>query len=141
MSPFQSTSSRTFAAAFLTILLGFAALASVGPTQAEDKPANGRDASMWMKKKVEYSHRAFDGLATGDFEQIHDAAEHLRLLNKVESFVRGRTPAYRRHLENFEEANEEVLRQSDARNLEGVTLAFTQMTYSCVACHKELRKQ
>ena len=140
MSPFHFKLSRLVAAASLAVLLGFAALLGVGPTQAEDN-TNEKDVSVWMKKKVEYSHQVFDGLATADFEQIHDAAEHLRLLNKVEGFVRGRTPDYRRHVENFQAANEEILRQSDAKNLEGVTLAFTQMTYSCVACHKQLRKQ
>jgi len=138
MKRFHFKAWRTMATS-LTIVAGLVAGASVGLTHAEDKP-KPEDSSFWMKKKVEYSHQVFDGLATGDFEQISEGARHMRALGRVETFARGRTPGYRRNLENFQEASEEILRQSEAKNLEGVTLAFTQMTYSCVACHKELRK-
>jgi hypothetical protein len=112
---------------------------STPPSQAEDKPT-ADDASVWMKKKTQYSHQVFDGLATGDFERIREGAERLRIFNRVETFARGRTAAYRRQLENLDEASEEIVRQASARNLEGAALAFTQLTYTCVNCHKQLRQ-
>jgi hypothetical protein len=108
------------------------------PAQEPDK--NRDEPSVWMKKKLEYSQGILEGLSAGDFDQIAKNAESMQTLNNVERFVRGRTPRYRTQLELFQDANEELLRAANADNLEGVTLAFNQLTISCVKCHKELRR-
>jgi len=139
MNQFRICASGTLAALSVTILVTLAAWLA-RPSQAEDKPKAEDEVSVWMKKKTQYSHQVFDGLATGDFEKIREGAERLRVFNRVETFARGRTSSYRRQLENFDDASEEIVRQATARNLEGATLAFTQMTYACVNCHKQLRQ-
>lgn len=95
---------------------------------------------MWMKQKLERSKDIMEGLATGDFDQIAKSAEALKLLAKVEAFARGKTAGYRTQLQLFNEANEELIRQANEENLEGVALSFHQLTNSCVQCHKQLRK-
>jgi cytochrome c556 len=35
---------------------------------------------------------------------------------------------------------DEIIRQANQDNLEGVTLGFNQLTVSCVQCHKHLRE-
>ena len=35
---------------------------------------------------------------------------------------------------------DELIRHSNEKNLDGATLAFTQMTLSCVNCHQQLRE-
>ena len=128
------------------VCLVFAGLgvASVSMAQAPQKsgenPAETHTSSVWMKKKLEYSQNIFGGIAAGDFDKIVQNAEKLRALNKVEVFVRGRTAAYGTQLNMFQDANEEIIRQANKDNLEGATLAFTQLTLSCVNCHKHLRK-
>jgi hypothetical protein len=138
MSRFRTKASRMLAVLSVAALTALAAW-TAAPGRAEDKPAADDGVSVWMKKKTQYSHQIFDGLATGDFDRIREGAEHIRIFNRVETFARGRTPAYRRQLENFDEASVEIIRQASAKNLEGATLAFTQMTYACVNCHKQLR--
>jgi hypothetical protein len=139
MSRFRVRASGVIAAFSVAALVALAAWLTP-PTRAEEKPKVDIDPSVWMKKKSQYSHQVFDGLAIGDFDKIRAGAEQLRIFNRVETFARGRTPAYRRQLENFQEANEDLIRQSETRNLEGATLAFTQMTFTCVNCHKHLRQ-
>lgn len=97
------------------------------------------DASYWMKKKLELSQNVLAGLTKSDFEVISENAEKMRNLNRFESFVRRRTPAYRTQLRLFQHANAELVRTAEAKNIEGATLAFTQLTTSCVNCHKQLR--
>ena len=124
----------------IVAVAGIALLACVTNVrvQAEDKtPAES--GSFWMKEKLEYSQRIYKGLALGDYEQIEKAAVQLRKLNKIEAFIRARNPAYRTHLEQFQKANEEIIRQTTARDLDGITAAFNHMTISCVNCHKNLR--
>lgn len=98
------------------------------------------EASYWMKRKLELSQRVLEGLALGDFERIAAAARTLDKLNTIENFVRGRNEAYRTQLEIFRAANLSLIRHADRQNLEGATLAFHQMTLSCVQCHKQLRE-
>ncbi len=78
-------------------------------------------------------------LTKSDFDDISENAQKMRDLNRFESFVRRRTPAYRTQLRFFQHANAELVRASEAKNIEAATLAFNQLTNSCVNCHKQLR--
>lgn len=97
------------------------------------------DVSYWMKKKLEFSQNVLAALTKADFDDISENAQKMRDLNRFESFVRRRTPAYRTQLRFFQHANAELVRASEARNIEAATLAFNQLTNSCVNCHKQLR--
>jgi len=117
-----------------------------GDDGEEDRPAaaageqkTGEDVSYWMKKKLEFSQNVLAALTKSDFEAIGENAQKMRDLNRFESFIRRRTPAYRTQLRFFQHANAELVRASEARNIEAATLAFNQLTNSCVNCHKQLR--
>ena len=64
----------------------------------------------------------------------------MRVLGRIEGFVRRKNPDYRAQLRTFELANQELIRQGKRGNSEGATLAFNQLTTSCVACHALLRE-
>jgi hypothetical protein len=101
---------------------------------------NGEEtASFWMDRKLRLSKDLLAGLANGDAEKIAAAAKAMRRLNKIEAFSRGRTPGYRTQLQIFEESLDEIIVQADKDNVEGAALGFTQLTISCVNCHKQLR--
>lgn len=95
--------------------------------------------SVWMKKKLIHSQAILRGLAMGDFEDVQYNAGRLKLLNRVEGFVRRKNPDYRAHLNTFSRVSAEIERQAQKKNIEGATLAFNQLTVSCVECHKTLR--
>ena len=99
-----------------------------------------KNPSIWMKKKLDYSQAILAGIATEDFDKIADNARAMKGLGKFEAFVRSRNAAYTRQLQTFEDINDEILRQADNDNVEGVALAFTQLTVNCVNCHKVLRQ-
>jgi hypothetical protein len=115
-------------------------LAGATAQQPAGRPAGGeQEMSYWMKKKLEHSQNILAGIADGDFEKIVVSTESMRSLSKVEGFIRGRTPGYRTQLQIFAESADEIARQANKDNLEGAALAFTQLTISCVNCHKQLR--
>lgn len=104
----------------------------------------GQDAkpaeSVWMKKKLDYSKDILEGITTENFETVQRAATAMQRLSELEGFVRRKdTKAYRAQLAVFEFANEELLRHAEDKNIDGAALAFTQLTLSCVNCHKQLR--
>ena len=119
---------------------GTAAAAGQPDRAAEaETPDQEADGSFWMEKKLSLSQKVFAGLAEGDFEAISVAAEAMSVLNRIESFTRGRFPGYRNQLRAFTSANRDLIAQASRENLEGTTLAFTQLTFSCVQCHQKLR--
>ena len=107
--------------------------------KADKEKEKEQPASFWMDRKLHFSQDILAGIATGDFEKIVTSAQSMRSLNKVESFIRGRTPGYRIQLQIFEESLDEIIRQGKNDNVEGAALGFTQLTISCVNCHKQLR--
>lgn len=125
----------------------FAMMASVAFSQetvSKDKPApvvtQEHPMSFWMDKKLEYSKKVLEALTSGRYDEIEANAEQMRLLGKIEGFVRRRNPSYSSHLQSFDLATNELTRQSRAKNIEGATLAFHQLTTSCVVCHQSLRE-
>ena len=103
------------------------------PETAETQP------SVWMRKKLEYSRNILAGLSSEDFDKVAANAEAMQGMSRFEGFLRGKMPGYRTQLEVFQDANEEIIRQAQKDNVEGAALAFTQLTISCVNCHKQLR--
>lgn len=99
-----------------------------------------KNPSIWMKKKLDYSQNILAGITAEDFDKIADNARAMKGLGKFEAFVRSRNAAYTRQLQAFEDINDEIIRQADNDNVEGVALAFTQLTVNCVNCHKVLRQ-
>ena len=110
--------------------------AKADPSKAE--PTG--EASVWMRKKLDYSQQILEGIAEADFERIATNAQAMRALGKVEGFVRGRTPGYRSQLQIFQDATEQLIKHAEKDNVDGAALAFTQLTISCVNCHKHLRE-
>jgi hypothetical protein len=123
------------------VVLGMMGLAAAVAPAEEKKPAeNAADApSIWMKKKLDYSQNILAGLAEADFDKIAENAQAMQGLSKVEWFIRARTPGYRTQLEVFLDANADLVKEAKKDNLEGSAFAFTQMTISCVNCHKKIR--
>ncbi|MBX9789098.1 MAG: hypothetical protein K2Y37_09305 [Pirellulales bacterium] len=104
---------------------------------ADEQPMN-----FWMKKKLEHSQSALRALALEDFDALRASANAMRRLSDIEGFAR-RTDAkeYRAQLQIFEFANDELIRHAKEKNVDGAALAFTQLTLSCVNCHKHLRDE
>jgi hypothetical protein len=105
-----------------------------------EEKIDDKNPSIWMKKKLDYSQNILAGITAEDFDKIADNARAMKGLGKFEAFVRSRNAAYTRQLQTFEEVNDEIIRQADNDNVEGVALAFTQLTINCINCHKVLRQ-
>jgi hypothetical protein len=104
-----------------------------------DDEAGETTISVWMEKKLVHSQAILRGLAMGDLRDVQYNASRLKVLNRVEGFVRRKNPDYRSHLNTFSRVIVEIERQAERENIEGATLAFNQLTVSCVQCHKSLR--
>jgi hypothetical protein len=124
--------------------IGFAMLLVLQPSRlvAQDpkSPAQDQPVSFWMRKKLEFSQNILGGIATADYDKVVQNAEAMGRLSRVEGFIRRQTPGYQTQLKIFEESVAEIARQAKRENADGAGLAFTQMTVSCVNCHKRIRE-
>ncbi len=117
--------------------------APMGRACAADEPDPAQqsgEASVGMKMKLDLSKQLLAALATADYEVLAKRAAEMDAINQVEDFVRGQSPEYRTQLLVFQFASKELKRNAEERNLDGATLSYTQMTLSCVNCHRELRR-
>lgn len=130
--------SPTCVSVVLALLLFAPLVLGDEPKKAEEK--DKRDPSIFMKKKLEFSENILAGLTSGDFDKVKENAKDMRALGTIEVFFRIRSPGYRTQFLIFENANDELIAQAEKKNLEGVTLAFHQLTSNCVNCHKTLRE-
>ena len=110
-----------------------------GTTTPSTKPAEKREPSFWMKKKLEYSQQIIAGLTSDDFEAIRRSAQAMNNLGQIEGWVHAGRADYRTQLAIFHDANQQLISQADDKDVDGATLAFVQLTLSCVNCHKVVR--
>ena len=96
--------------------------------------------SFWMDKKMEFSGHILKGLATADFDAISKSAQSMRNLTILEKLSRRTNESeYRAQLAVFQAANKQLIAEAGKKNIDGAALAYTQLTLSCVNCHKVLR--
>jgi len=105
----------------------------------QQKGPDEKKASVWMKTKLSFSQNILAGLTDGDFEKIRKNAQSLNVGSYLEKLFRGDNPDYKRQLSLFDFANRELIRQAEEKNLDGATLAYTQVMISCIQCHKVVR--
>ena len=115
--------------------------AAIKPGTEDGKvPPQNAPMSVWMEKKLQYSQETLRLLAVGDLNELQMTARRMQLVSKVEGFVRSNNATYKNQLRVFQLANEELIRQAERGSIEGATLAFHQLTSSCVNCHIAIRQ-
>jgi hypothetical protein len=95
----------------------------------------------FMRVKLNHSQNVVAGLTTGDFEMIAKSSQEMHLLSNESTWNVFQTPEYIRLSREFADS---TLRLRDAardENLDGATLAYFEVTLSCVRCHKYTRGQ
>jgi hypothetical protein len=122
--------------ALLTLALPLLMILAL-PLRAEDQPSP--EASLFMRQKLQASQAVLAGLASGDYEAIGRNAQAINVVEQLEKWLRANTPGYRTQLRLFEFADRELIRAAREKNIDAATLAYNQLTISCVNCHKIIR--
>ncbi len=110
------------------------------PQEPVPQVTSERPMSFWMAQKIDLSKKILESLTKEDFSALEADAKQLRTLGKIEGFVRRQDTTYSRYQQQFDSALLDVANQARNHNVEGATLAFNQLTTSCVICHKRLRQ-
>lgn len=92
-----------------------------------------------MREKLALSQQVLKGLALQDFGLMRSGADRLVKLSQASGWTPRQSPEYELFTTEFRRAAAELSRAAADKNIDGATLAYTQMTVSCVSCHKYLR--
>ena len=113
---------------------------SEGPFAAEPKKGPVPKSIPLMAEKLKNAQALLEGLALNDFDKIQSGAEELMRISKAAEFAAHKTPAYEVHTNNFRRAAETIIQKAKAKNIDGATLAYVDMTVTCVRCHQHCRE-
>jgi hypothetical protein len=93
-----------------------------------------------MRNKLLASQRLLEGIALAQFDKVSENASELIRLSHTSEFMVYKTPRYEVHANDFRRAAEQIVTKAKAKNIDGVTLAYTELTVSCVRCHTYVRE-
>jgi len=139
----------------LVVLCAFIGLArwSEGPASSADDKTNpvekgvekekpsGNKAFIkaFMRKKLEASQSVLEGLVVEDFDMIALGARQLKTMSAAAEFMVVDDPLYAEDAVDFRADVDKLLKAAREKRLDGSTLAYLNMTMSCVECHKDVR--
>ena len=93
-----------------------------------------------MLDKLQTSQKLLEAIATADFKKVGVHAEQLSQLANQAEWMAYKTPKYELHSNEFRRAAENIARKAKDKNIDGVTLAYMDLTMSCVRCHQYVRE-
>jgi len=94
-----------------------------------------------MRAKLDYARGVLEGLTMARFELVTTNAVLLRAHDYTNAFFFLGNPDYTARYTNFVRSVDRLLDAAKAENLERATLAYGEMTRSCVECHKTFRRE
>jgi cytochrome c556 len=130
---------RTFASLTAAI---FALTASHGHGQQKDKPdaPSQPNEAMVMQVKLQRSQTLLGALTREDYKTLEENAESLVKISDSTAFLRAyKTAEYELEAQIFKRTAAALGAKAKDKNLDGATLAYTEMTLSCVRCHNYFR--
>jgi cytochrome c556 len=98
--------------------------------------------SALMRRKLEESKKVLEGLTREDYALVKEGADSLKRLSEAAEWQPSTIPnveQYVAYTKDFQRLCDELGQNAKARNLDGATLAYVQLTLNCVSCHKYVR--
>ncbi len=135
----------------LSLAVGAAPRRPAGPPTPPDNPPKGDKKDdrprprlpaghELMRAKLKQSQTVLEGLALGDFKMIGDAADELGKIAQAVEFLNAyKSREYEVQITLFRRSAETIAKKARDRNLDGVTLAYVDMTMTCLHCHQYTR--
>ncbi len=95
--------------------------------------------SDFMRLKLDHSQKVLEGIVLENFPLIEKQAQDLSLLSQAATWQVLQTPEYLQHSGEFRRAANALGEAARKKNIDGAALAYMEMTFKCVNCHKYVR--
>ena len=125
---------------FIIILTAMGLCASLWGAWAADKSEEVEKGTTFMRAKLGHSQQILEGLLTEDFKMIITRAQKMSLLTRALDWAMLEAPEYLERSAEFRRSVDQLADQAKQNNLDGVALAYLDVTIKCVQCHEYVRK-
>lgn len=92
-----------------------------------------------MRFKLYQAQGVLEGIATENYALIETNAAKLNAMSQAADWQIRQTPEYQRFTADFSRQAVALQKAARQKNVDAATVAYFQMTVSCVQCHKYLR--
>lgn len=121
----------------LPAVLAVVLFAGIAATVAPNEPkVTTREV---MKLKLESSQKVLEGIATENFTTISANAQKLVALSQAAGWQARQTPEYKQFTAEFRRHAEALQKAARSENVDAASVAWFQLTISCVNCHRHMR--
>jgi Zn-dependent oligopeptidase len=96
--------------------------------------------NLLMADKLQNAQKLLEAIALAKFDKIEKHANELVRISKTAEWLAQNKPRYEHYSNEFQQAAEEIAKKAKAKNMDGVTLAYFDLTKSCVRCHQHMRE-
>ncbi|HVK13588.1 MAG TPA: hypothetical protein VM597_32880 [Gemmataceae bacterium] len=111
------------------------------PSSSQEKGKEKKEPDPLMVAKLKHAQDVLAGITLNDLEKAEKAAEELLRISKAAQMRRPKaTMAYEHHANTFQKGAETLIEKAKARNIDGATLAYVDLTCTCVRCHQYTRE-
>jgi len=93
-----------------------------------------------MIDKLQNAQKLLEGIALNKHDKIQKHADELIRISKTAEWLANKAPRFEVFSNEFQRAAENIVKKSKDKNIDGVTLAYFDLTMSCVRCHQYLRE-
>ena len=108
------------------------------PKQQDEKPKDRR-LSTFMQQKLNASNEILRGLMTDDLELVEENADKLLDMSREEKWRASNDMMYLQHSSQFGNAVDELREKAKDGSMDGASLAWINVTMSCIQCHNWVR--
>jgi len=105
----------------------------------EPKQEHQTKTGEFMAVKLDLTRSIVGGLSMADFARVEKAADGLKKMSMESGWNVQTTPDYLKLSAEFRESTDRLRVAAEAKNIDGVTLAYFEVTLNCVRCHKYIR--
>lgn len=101
---------------------------------------DARPVDKLMRKKLEHSQKVLEAVVLNDFASVIKNSEELIAISKLAEWKSINTAKYEVFSNEFRRTAQTMIDEAKNKNLDGVTLAYVDLTLNCVKCHKHVRE-
>lgn len=117
-------------------ILPLAVLLFAAAPQDDQKPVS---RATFMRTKLMHAQKVLEGIAKENYDEVAKSSQAISLLTLEEQWNVITTEEYLRQSRAFRDAADSLTEAAKARNMDAASLAYVDMTLSCVKCHKQIR--
>lgn len=107
---------------------------------ADKKPKLPDNTSKLMAQKLKGAQTLLEALTTDDYDRMVKSSEELIRVSQASEWTAYKTHEYDLQTKRFRLAAELLIKKAKAKDLDGATLAYLDMTLTCVRCHQHCRE-